>query len=159
MYVHCFRIDHSDFPEGAVSPCCDSMLVPSVQGLEAAASKSHFVSTKYLVRHTGHRVSSFCDGFPCGLETQHIHFTQRKVQSKSMNTWDSDHAFTQRYVHVKFFLGQWIKMTLCTYFVHVCSLLSIQTQPGLMIYCIGPRVLLQLWFSLILGVLGRRPHP
>ena len=38
----------------------------------------------------------------------------------------------------------------------LCSSLvfAIQTQPGFKIYCIGPRVLLQLW-----RVLGRRPHP
>lgn len=68
------------------------------------------------------------------------------------------HACT--YYACKIFLGQWIKMTLRTYFVHLYTLLSIQTQPGFKIYCIGLfRVLLQLWFPSILGVLGRRPHP
>jgi len=92
MYFHGFRIDHWNFPEGASSPLL-------WQGLEAAASKSHFVSTKYLVRHTGAFDVVLWWVSSC-LETQHIHFTQTKVQSISMNTWDSDHAFTQRYVHM-----------------------------------------------------------
>lgn len=157
MYFHGFRIDHWNFPEGAVSPCCDRDLkqLPRSHTLFRRSTLFDIQATDVVLWWV-----SSC------LETQHIHFTQTKVQSISMNTWDSDHAFTQRYVHmpantthVKKILGQWIKMTLCTYFVHVCSLLSIQAQPGFKIYCIGPRVLLQLWFSLILGVLGRRPHP
>lgn len=110
-----------EFSGGCSFPCCDRDLkqLPRSHTLFRRSTLFDIQATDVVLWWV----------FSC-LETQHIHFTQTKVQSISMNTWDSDHAFTQRYVHMPAHithvkhLRQWKKMTLCTYFVHLCTLPS-----------------------------------
>lgn len=92
------------FQRVQVPPCCDRDL--------KQLPRSHTLFRRSTLFDIQVRRCRSVMGFRGCLETQHIqiHFTQRKVQSISMNTWDSDHAFTQRYVlmpanttHVIFF--------------------------------------------------------